>query len=189
MVHYIYKLKSPNGKIYIGQTNNFSGRMAEHKSNSKWRKTKLYNSIRKYGWEAFTKEIIAECDTRENANILEESLILKYKATGYKGLNTRTTAEGGDVWEGRYDSDEYKDFVQRMSELNKGENNGMYGKTHNSDTLDKLKEKAKGRFSLDWYINRNGKEEGTKLYEERRVWLKNRNLPKDKNGKFLKKGG
>ena len=44
--HIIYKLVSPHGKVYIGQTNNFNGRMAEHKSNSKWRKTKLYNSIR-----------------------------------------------------------------------------------------------------------------------------------------------
>jgi group I intron endonuclease len=188
MVHYIYKLTSPNGKIYIGQTNNFNGRMAEHKSNSKWRKNKLYNNIRKYGWENFTKEIIAECDTKDNANILEESLILKYKSTGHKGLNTKATAEGGDVWFGRYDSDEYMDFVQRMSEMSKGEKNGMYGKTHSDESKQKLKEKAKGRFSLEWYIERNGNEEGTKMYEERRLWLKSRNLKKDENGRFIKAG-
>ena len=49
----IYKLVSPSGKMYIGQTNNFDGRMIEHKSNAKWRKSKLYNSIRKYGWDKF----------------------------------------------------------------------------------------------------------------------------------------
>ena len=68
--HYIYKLTSPNGKIYIGQTNNLDGRLAEHKSNSKWRKTKLYNSIRKYGWDNFTKEVIGTTETRQNANLL-----------------------------------------------------------------------------------------------------------------------
>ena len=63
----------------------------------------------------------------------------------------------------------------------------MYGKTHSEESKKKLKEKAKGRFSLEWYIDRNGKEEGTRLYEERRVWLKSRNLKKDENGRFLKK--
>jgi hypothetical protein len=28
--------------------------------------------------------------------------------------------------------------------------------------------------------------EGERLYEERRVWLKSRNLKKDENGRFLK---
>jgi hypothetical protein len=63
----------------------------------------------------------------------------------------------------------------------------MYGKKHSNSAIQKQKEKAKGRFSLEWYIDRNGKEEGTRLWEERRVFLKNRNLPKDENGKFLKK--
>jgi group I intron endonuclease len=184
--HYIYKLTSPNGKIYIGQTNNLDGRLAEHKSNSKWRKTKLYNSIRKYGWDNFTKEVIGTTETRQNANLLEESLIQKFKATGHNGLNTRISAEGGDVWEGRYDTPEYMDFVARMKEINSGKNNGMYGKTHSDESKDKLKERAKGRFTLDWYKERNGDVEGEKLYEERRVWLKSRNLKKDENGRFLK---
>jgi hypothetical protein len=52
--------------------------------------------------------------------------------------------------------------------------------------LDKLKAKAKGRFTLDWYKERNGDVEGERLYEERRVWLKSRNLKKDENARFLK---
>jgi group I intron endonuclease len=182
----IYKLTSPNEKVYIGQTNNFNGRMAEHKSNSKWRKTKLYNCIRKYGWDMFTKEIIGNTNTKQNANILEESLIQKYKATGHNGLNTRITAEGGDVWEGRYDTQEYQDFVAKMKEINAGEKNGMYGKTHRQSTMDTMKERAKGRFTLEWYKERNGDVDGERLYEERRVWLKNRNLKKDENGRFIK---
>ena len=134
----------------------------------------------------FTKEIIAESDTKDNANILEESLILRYKSTGINGLNTRETAEGGDVWLNRYGSGEYKNFVERMRKRNGGKNNGMYGKTHSDESREKLKQKAKGRFSLDWYIDRNGKEEGTRLYEERCLKLKSRNLKKDKNGRFIK---
>jgi len=185
MEYVIYKLTSPNGKVYIGQTNNFNQRMIEHKNCKK--KNKLYNNIRKYGWENFQKEIITKVDSQENANLLEESLILKYKSTGHKGLNTRLTAEGGDVWEGRYDTEEYMDFVEQMKKVNRGKNNGMYGKTHKNKTISEMKKKAKGRFSLPWYIDRHGTEEGTRLYEERRQWLKTRNLPKDKNGKFISK--
>jgi hypothetical protein len=65
-------------------------------------------------------------------------------------------------------------------------NNGMYGKTHSEESKDKLKAKAKGRFTLDWYKEKNGDVEGERLYEERRVWLKSRNLKKDENGRFLK---
>jgi group I intron endonuclease len=187
MVEYvIYKLTSPHGKVYIGQTNNFNGRMAEHKCNGNKGKNKLYNSIKKYGWDNFTKEIIANTDSKQNANLLEESLIQKFKATGHNGLNTRISAEGGDVWEGRYDTPEYMDFVARMKVINSGQNNGMYGKTHSDESRDKLKAKAKGRFTLDWYKERNGDVEGERLYEERRVWLKSRNLKKDENGRFLK---
>jgi len=185
MEYVIYKLTSPNNKIYIGQTNNFNQRMIEHKNCKK--KNKLYNCVRKYGWDSFKKEIIAYTESKDSANILEESLIKQYKSTGHNGLNTRLTAEGGDVWEGRYDSEEYMEFVEKMKKINKGVNNGMYGKSHSNSAIQKQKEKAKGRFSLEWYIDRNGKEEGTRLWEERRVFLKNRNLPKDENGKFLKK--
>lgn len=183
MDYCVYKLTSPNGKVYIGQTNNFNQRMIEHKNCKK--KNKLYNCIRKYGWENFKKEIIGYSETKEMVNELEESLIKLHNATGHKGLNTRLTAEGGDVWVGRYDTEEYMEFVEKMKKSN--QSNRMHGKTHKQSTIVEMKKKAKGRFSLEWYIDRNGKEEGTRLYEERRVFLKNRNLPRDKNGNFIKK--
>ena len=62
----------------------------------------------------------------------------------------------------------------------------MYGKSHSEEAKQKQREKAKGRFSLEWFIDINGKEEGTRLYEERRTWLKNRNLKKDSKGRFIK---
>jgi hypothetical protein len=63
----------------------------------------------------------------------------------------------------------------------------MYGKTHSVEAKLKQKEKAKGRYSLNWFIDRNGKEDGVRLYEERNLWLKNRNLKKDSFGKFISK--
>lgn len=182
----IYKISSPSGKVYIGRTKNFNGRMAEHKCNAltKENKNSLYKAIRKYGWDNMNKEIICEV-TSEQAQQMEEQFIIAYDSVK-KGYNDTYNGGGGSRWEGRYDTPEYQMFVEKMKIINKGENNGMYGKTHRVDTLDKLKAKAKGRFTLDWYKERYGDEDGERLYEERRIWLKSRNLKKDENGRFIK---
>jgi group I intron endonuclease len=184
--HCIYKLTSPNGKIYIGQTNNFENRMNGHKNASKKIKNKLYKSVSKYGWDSFKKEILCEVIGKDTANKLEEEFIQAYNSYNKNGLNTLITSNGGNVWYGRYDTDEYMEFVEKMQNLTKGDKNGMFGRNHSSEAKQKQKEKAKGRYSLDWFIDRNGKEEGERLYEERRIWLKSRNLKKDKDGRFIK---
>lgn len=181
----IYKIQSPIGKVYIGRTSDFERRMTEHKHCAYTKKSSntIYKAIRKYGWDNMIKEIICEVEP-EKAQKLEEELILAHNSVR-KGYNDTYIGAGGDIWEGRRDTDEYMEWVQKMKKIN--QSNRMHGKNHSKSAIQKQKEKAKGRFSLDWYIDRNGKEEGTRLYEERRVWLKNRNLPKDENGKFLKR--
>jgi hypothetical protein len=62
----------------------------------------------------------------------------------------------------------------------------VYGKTHTKETIKKQKEKAKGRFSLPWFQDRYGIDEGTKKYQERCQWLRERNLAKNNQGKFVK---
>jgi group I intron endonuclease len=184
----IYKISSPNGKVYIGRTNNFDGRMAEHKCSALTKKANnsLYRAIRKYGWDNMTKEIICEVET-ENAQKLEEELIKAHNSVK-KGYNDTYVGGGGDIWQGRRDTAEYMEWVEKMRVITSGTNNGMYGKSHKETTTNLMKEKAKGRFTLEWYIERNGDEEGKRLYEERRLWLKSRNLKKDENGRFIKGG-
>jgi group I intron endonuclease len=182
----IYKISSPKGKIYIGRTNNFDGRMAEHKccAYTKKAKNSLYKAIRKYGWDNMTKEIICEVESSQ-AQKLEEELIRAHNSVR-NGYNDTYTGGGGDPWIDRRDTKEYMEWIDKMKVINGGTNNGMYGKNHKESTMDAMKAKAKGRFTLDWYKERNGDVEGERLYEERRVWLKSRNLKKDENGRFLK---
>jgi group I intron endonuclease len=180
----IYKISSPKGKVYIGRTKNFNGRMAEHKHNALTKNAMypIHKAIRKYGWDNMTKEIICEVEASQ-AQKLEEEFILAYDAVK-KGYNSTYAGGGGNMFK---DNPELLEKLRKtLSEKFTGENNGMYGKTHRADTLDKLKEKAKGRFTLDWYKGRYGDLDGERLYEERRVWLKNRNLKKDENGRFVK---
>jgi hypothetical protein len=86
----------------------------------------------------------------------------------------------------KVDPKHWKNMKSILSKKHSGSGNAMYGKSHSEETKQKQKEKAKGRFSLEWYIDRNGKEEGTQLYEGRKLWLKNRNLKKDSKGRFIK---
>lgn len=87
----------PDGykRLYIGQTHNFDRRMDQHKrtTNGDNNKTKVYNCLRKYGWENFTKLIIVDNLTKEELNDREIMGIAKYNSFN-EGLNSHP---GGDV--------------------------------------------------------------------------------------------
>lgn len=74
----IYKIENQiNHKVYIGQTNNFEKRMRGHKSvafnkNANNYKLHLYQAIRKYGWDSFSKEIIEEISDEESQEYVDE---------------------------------------------------------------------------------------------------------------------
>ena len=183
----IYKITSPSGKNYIGRTKNFNQRLTEHKSiafkNSSKSHYPLYKSIRKYGWDNMKQEILMEVHPRESQDI-EEFLIKKYDTVKI-GYNETYVGGGGSQWEGRYDTPEYKQFVEKMKEVTVGYKNGMYGKKHNQDTIVELKKKAKGRFSLPWFKDKYGDIEGQVKYDERCAMLRNRNMKKDQYGRFI----
>ncbi len=185
--HYIYKLTSPSGKVYIGRAVHFKKRMTTHKYAAKSGvKRPLYEAIRKYGWENFTKEIINTAEGDKAAYDLELKYIIEYDSTN-KGYNVSLkTSDGGNKWEGRERTAEYQALIETSRKNRTGVGNGMYGKHHTKESKDLQKAAAIGRYSLDWFIQRHGVEDGTKKYEERRLWLKTRNLKKDENGRFIK---
>lgn len=83
----IYKLTSPSGKIYIGQSKDVHVRWADHKRSifgKAFKCPKLSCAIAKYGWDNFEKEIIEECcssllDERESYWIMfHNSMLLGY---------------------------------------------------------------------------------------------------------------
>ena len=63
----IYKIISPSGKIYIGESENIPNRIYYYKIVSCKKQRRLYNSIKKYGWENHIFEIIEECDFVDNS--------------------------------------------------------------------------------------------------------------------------
>jgi hypothetical protein len=87
------------------------------------------------------------------------------------GYNICPTAAGGDNITHHPDR---AAFIQMMSEISTGEGNAMFGRKHTESALAKQKDKAKGRFTLDWFVQKYGTEVGQKKYEERRLMLANR---------------
>lgn len=181
----IYVLKFPNGKHYVGRTkNSFEQRLTEHKARIGRTHHPLYYACEKYGWDNVEKVILESVKTHEEAVIRELHYILEYDSL-VNGYNlTINTQIGGDNWEGKRDTKKYQEFVKKMKEINSS--GRMHGKSHSNNTKSLMKEKAKGRFSLPWYIERYGKEEGTQKYESRCEALRNRKYIKNSNGTFQK---
>lgn len=61
----IYKITSPSGRIYIGQTTNSKDRFRRYYYLDCKEQTKLYRSFLKYGYLNHTFEIIEECDIQQ----------------------------------------------------------------------------------------------------------------------------
>lgn len=58
----IYKITSPTGRVYIGESKNIYSRFIYYYKLRCKTQTKLYRSLKKHGWENHTFEIIEECD-------------------------------------------------------------------------------------------------------------------------------
>ena len=187
-MEYIYKITSPSKKSYIGRAHNIKVRMVNHKHDAfvKQSQYAIHKAIRKYGIENMEVDTIDKTQTIESALILEGYYIRKFD-TVRTGYNETYCTGGGDIWADRYDTSEFQAFLEKMSQMNMGDKNPMYGRKHTESARAKQKAKAKGRFSLPWFVERNGKEEGTKLYEERCEWLRSRKLPKDEKGRFYRR--
>lgn len=61
----VYKITSPVGKVYIGQTIDFHLRMRQHRISMNNKSFNLYLSLREYSYDSHTFEVIEECDISE----------------------------------------------------------------------------------------------------------------------------
>lgn len=89
----IYKLTSPTGKSYIGQSKNIKQRLNSYKNLKCKKQAALYNGLCKYGFKNFTVEILEECK-EEELNNLEIKYIEDYSTLSPNGYNLK---EGGKV--------------------------------------------------------------------------------------------
>lgn len=144
----IYYIKNKlNNKMYIGQTiYALKKRLQRHLSKARNGETfKLYQAIRKYGWENFEYGIICECVSVDELNRKETEYIEKYDT--YKNGYNMTLGGGSNVMF----IDEYKqkhDAKMRTIEVRKKISESMKKlrkeKGFSKETRKKLSEKLKG---------------------------------------------
>lgn len=174
----IYKITNKiNGKFYIGSAVDLARRFNEHRS--RLNKAVHGNPIlqrawNKHGANNFTFEILEEHPNNQRLLLEREQyyldLLKPYLEIGY---NIVRQAAGGDVFTNNPNKEAIREKIRI---LNLGDKNGMFGREHKSESIELQKQKAKGRFSLPWFIERHGETEGTKLYHERRAKLASRKI-------------
>lgn len=159
----IYKITSPTGRIYVGQSINIYFRFNEYNKLKCKGQVRLYSSFNKHGVHNHTFEIIEECSV-ENLNERERHWQEYYNVLSKKGLNcvlTNTSSKSGvhsnDVRtkiglgnKGKKRSDEVK---LKISKSRKGKCSGkdhpLYGKNMNYEWRMKLsKAKSNGKHHL-----------------------------------------
>lgn len=88
----IYKVTSPSGKVYIGQSTHIESRLADYKRLTGCKKqARLYNSLKAHGAKTHVFEIVEECPVGQ-LNERERHWQDALDATGDGGLNCRLTA-------------------------------------------------------------------------------------------------
>lgn len=148
-----------NGKFYIGKD---SFNDPEYLGSGKL----IKSAIKKYGRGNFKKEIIEYCDDIDHLNDREKYWISELKCR--ESLNCYNIGEGGIGGDNITFNPNKDEFIQKMKRIN-SESNGMFGKNHKPESKQKQKDKAVGRYTLPWFINRYGLEEGTTKYESRNI--------------------
>ena len=161
---YIYRHWLINDKgieqSYIGQTiQNIKQRWGNDGSNyTKGEQNhKFARAINKYGWDAFTHEIIgiveAETEEQLKADLNEwEIYYIDYYNSFYNEYNSNTGGNGYIV------TDEIR---QKRSERMMGENNPMYGKECSDKRKEKISKALKGKMSGEnhWNYGKHESEE------------------------------
>ena len=132
----------------------------------------------------------------ESLKSKEKEYIVKHETLDCKnGYNIQQDPRGGDTLTGHPN---YGEIIEEMRKKNSGKENGFYGREHSKESLKLLKQKfkgknnpmpnkkhdaktrkkmseaAEGRYTLEWFIERYGEEEGREKYEERNEEIRKR---------------
>jgi group I intron endonuclease len=145
----IYKIINPNGKVYVGQSINIENRLKQHRFFHDGKKTRIYNSIKKYGWGSHFVEILEECSV-EKLNERERFWQEHFDSFN-KGLNAMLTESSAKRRE--YSKNNFKSVkkvyseegLKSLKEKLTGMNNPFFGKTHSKEVLEKIIKANKGK--------------------------------------------
>lgn len=88
----IYKIVSPTNKVYIGQSRDIHKRMKSYKNLGCKSQVMIYNSLKKYGFDKHSIEILYTADnsiSQQALNSYERFFWNEYKTKGFEMLNLK----------------------------------------------------------------------------------------------------
>lgn len=149
---HIYKITSPTGKIYIGSTLDIKQREYLYRNLHCKSQTKLYHSLKKYGFGIHVFEIIKECG--KDVLLKEEALAGElFDVLGDNGLNCNLP-KSSDVYYSKSYSTLQKQSASMKGKMSgnknpqfgrKGCNHPAYGRKHTVEELIKISNTHKGK--------------------------------------------
>jgi hypothetical protein len=193
----IYKITSPSGKIYVGQTFDINKRLYHYKNGDCKKQKKLYRSLNKYGFENHIIELIDKSNDRNFLLYLEKfyiKLFDSYNTT--HGMNLTMGGEGCNI---NHHSEETKKKIseskknkpktekQILAHLNSfgkkhsedrnkkksisqgGKNHWAYGRKFSDDTIRKKSESMKIKYKSGYKHPRMGVELDSELKDKIRL--------------------
>lgn len=168
----IYKITSPSGRVYIGQSCDVKYRLSLYKKCRCKSQTKLYNSLLKYGAEAHTFEVILECNSSD-LDQMEQHYIdhfdsikrgLNLRAGGSRGAHSEESRLKMSIAQKRNSADisarisrrnignQYargrklsKEKIELLKVSKVGKPVGMSGKKHSPESIEKMRAAKVGK--------------------------------------------
>ena len=154
----IYKITNPKGKVYIGQSVNPNQRLKHYKRLDCKEQPKIYNSLKKYGIESHTFEVIHFCTIQELNdferyyqelyNVIKNGLNCRLTITNDRSgfFSDETKLKMSIAQKGRVVSEKSK---LKMSNARKGTRTGLenpfFNKNHTLETKQKISLKLKSK--------------------------------------------
>lgn len=136
----IYKLTSPSGKIYIGQTKCFQDRMQRYRC-GKFNKY-MKRAVDKYGLENIKLEILEKDTPLEKLDEREQFYLDTLQPFGDNGYNICREAS---TTRGRKRPPEEMKGLSDFNKTRVGELNHFYGKKHSEESIQKQREAQLGK--------------------------------------------
>ena len=138
----IYKITSPSGRVYIGQTiNTLEYRLKQHK-NKHASSTILHNSFDKYGYDSHKFETLYENLSIEEGS-KKEKLLIKFYKDKNKSLNIHNGGRGGNG----YRKETHPEFYEKLRQKRLGCKH-----TEKSKKLISIKRGNKVHWCYKWLI-------------------------------------
>lgn len=152
----IYKITSPTGRIYIGQSKNIEKRLTYYSGLQCAEQRKIYASLVKYGWSNHNFEILETCHYSD-IDEREKYLISHYNSASVFNLNI---LHGGKGSAGRVWTRELRDKLRvantgrkQSPETIQKKRIANTGKKRSQETIDKMKATWKLKYELKELIS------------------------------------